>query len=197
MREQTIQNRILSNTKKNKSVTSDSRHHHVTSFKNTRTEKKRFIATGSKYYSLTLSDVIGSSIWGEVTFNYNVYMENWDVAGFLGAKGWASAWPERVIEFIKQFRGKQFVVFCNSCREKPRELSQSQATTKSPNSLEPFERQLFSTFKKSGVRRKSRSASLVPSFSTNSARYTVSSKTQLMTLLDKSQNLYDPTLSFT
>lgn len=110
----------------------------------------------------------------------------------LGAKGWANAWSERVIEFLKQFRGKQFVAFCKSFREKPREPSQSQATTRffvctqfslvrSPTSLEPFERQLFSTFKKRGVRRKSRSASLVPSFSTNSARYTVSSKTQPMT----------------
>ena len=77
----------------------------------------------------------------------------------LGAKGWANAWPERVIEFIKQFRGKQFVAFCNSFREKPREPSQSQATARfyvctqfsrarSPNSLEPFERQLFFTLKK-------------------------------------------------
>ena len=53
---------IHSNTKKKKSVTSDSRHH-ITRFKNIRTEKKkRFIATGSKYYSLILSDVIGSSV---------------------------------------------------------------------------------------------------------------------------------------
>ena len=133
---------------------------------------------------------------------YNLLLRPEMLLTLLGEKGWANAWPDRVIEFLKQF-----VAFCNSFREKPREPSQSQATTRfyvcaqfslarSPNSLEPFERQLFSTFKKSGVRRKSRSASLVPSFSTNSARYTVSSKTQLMTLLDKSQNLYDPTLSF-
>ena len=47
--------------RKNKSVPGDSRHH-ITRLKNIRTEKKRFIATGSKYYSLILSDVICASV---------------------------------------------------------------------------------------------------------------------------------------
>ena len=93
---------ILSN-ERNKSVTSDSRHH-ITSFKNIGTEKERFIATGSKYYFLILSDVIGASVWEEVTFNYNVYKENWDVADVAGSweqKGdhvtWKSYWVSQTV----------------------------------------------------------------------------------------------------
>ena len=78
-------------------MTSDSRHH-ITSFRNIRTEKKRFIATWSKYYSLILSDVIGSSVWGEVTFNYNVYKENWDVPGSLEQRGEHVTWESYRVE---------------------------------------------------------------------------------------------------
>ena len=38
----------------------------------------------------------------------------------------ASTGFERIIDFLKQFRGEQFVAFCKSCLEKPEDPRQSQ-----------------------------------------------------------------------